>query len=537
MSQESNCPHVEYMDYEDTGYFSKIALDYILQAPGLKPFFAHPVSAQGIEAAIAARKNFPMAFRERLTTQLEKLYKKDSEVSEAWENIQALKSPDCFTVTTAHQPNIFGGPLYLVYKILHVIQLADSLNEKYTDQHFVPVYYMGSEDADLDELNHIEVEGKRYVWNTKQTGAVGRMRVDDHLLALIEELSGQIGISSQGAGFVHLLKEAYRKGVQIQEATFTFIHSLFGRFGLIILQPDNAELKRLFEPVIIKEIKEQFSSKALVPVAAAIEKAGYKAQTHGRPINLFYLTEDRRERIELADNEFTVPALGLAFTEDAILAEVKQYPERFSGNVVLRGPFQETILPNIIFVGGGGELAYWLEMKGVYDAVQLPYPVLLLRNSFTLITEKETELLNKLDITAAELFQEPFQILNLLVQKRKQQVSLEPAFRDLEKVYEQIQQQALLTDPTLGIHVAALRSAALKKAQGLAVKLDRAQRKKLEVESRHIQQLKSRLFPYNNLQERVENLASFYASFGPILLDIIKAKSGTIESKYGLLYL
>lgn len=538
MSQEGNCPHVEYIDYTATGYFSKIALDYIRQETGLEPFYRHPVSPEGIRAALSAKMDFPEATRAVLKAQLQVQYNALPLAEATKANIEALGRPNCFTVTTAHQPNIFGGPLYLIYKILHVIQLADQLNKDYPDNHFVPVYYMGSEDADLDELNHIQVEGKSYVWQTNQTGAVGRMLVDDQLLALIEELHGQIGLTESGNGFISLLKEAYLKGRQIQEATLYFLHALFGRMGLVILIPDNAELKRIFEPVILKELKEQFSHQAVDKTAAAIEKEGYKAQTHGREVNLFYLKGDRRERIELiGDAAYSVPALGLQFSYEEITYEVKNHPRRFSGNVVLRGPFQESILPNILFVGGGGELAYWLEMKGVYDAINLPYPMLLLRNSFTLIDKKAAQILDKLGLDPVNLFKQEFEILDGLLQERQQHIGIDEETAALQRGYYDLLQKAMIVDITLKGHVEALEKAALKKVENLRKKMDRAQRGQLEIETRHVRQLKGLLFPNNSLQERVENLASFYAAQGPEILDVIGRHSLTLQSRYSLLFL
>lgn len=536
MSEKSNCPHVDYIDYAQTGTFSKIALDYIAQQPSLKPFYQHEISKAGIEAAIKARADFPGTTREVLAAQLELKYHSLPENAAALSNIKALRAANTFTVTTAHQPNILGGPLYLIYKIIHVIRLARELSETHPHRHFVPVYYMGSEDADLEELNHIQVEGKTYAWETDQTGAVGRMLIDEKLLSIIDDLAGQIGVTPHGGQLIELMQNSYQKGAQIQDATLHFLHGLFGRFGLIILIPDNPELKRVFEPVVLNELLEMSSHKAVERTASAIAEAGYKVQTHGREINLFYLTESHRERIEKEGEHYTVPALGLTFTTDEITAEVKAHPERFSGNVVLRGPFQETILPNIIFVGGGGELAYWLEMKGVYHALGIPYPMLLLRNSFTLIDKKQTARLKHLGLTADDFFRQEFEILNLLLDKRQARIGIGQEVDHVEKLYQALGSKAAEADPTLQGHVEALWKAAGKKLKGLAAKMDRAQRQKLKHESDQVHQLKLALFPGNNLQERTENFASFYGLYGPDLLDQLLDFSKSLASKYGLIY-
>src|SRR6186713_1841936 len=162
--------------YRQTGSFSKTVVDYIDQHASLKEFFNYPPTIQGIRKAIDDRKQFNYD-RNMLVQELKKQYAPVAIAEKTKNNIEALASKNTFTFTTAHQNNIFTGPLYFIYKILHTIKLADHLNGSITGSQFVPVYYIGSEDADLDELNYINLDGKKLAWNTKQTGAVGRMKV------------------------------------------------------------------------------------------------------------------------------------------------------------------------------------------------------------------------------------------------------------------------------------------------------------------------------------------------------------------------
>ncbi|MBK6826575.1 MAG: bacillithiol biosynthesis BshC [Chitinophagaceae bacterium] len=150
------------LPYRQTNAFTRIALDYIDQAEALKPFFLHPPSLQGLQKAISERKK-TSTNRQVLVEQLRHQYVGIDTNEKVKQNIESLLSPDTFTITTAHQNNIFTGPLYFIYKILHAIKLADLLNETWPEQHFVPVYYIGSEDADLDELNHTWLNGEKLV--------------------------------------------------------------------------------------------------------------------------------------------------------------------------------------------------------------------------------------------------------------------------------------------------------------------------------------------------------------------------------------
>jgi uncharacterized protein YllA (UPF0747 family) len=196
-----------YLPYQSTGYFSKIVSDYLQQSALLQPFYLHAPNLGGIKNAITARKKFDTP-RNLLVEVLQKQYTGLTLPGKLKQNIAALADVNTFTVTTAHQPNIFTGPLYFIYKIMHAIKLADELAEQLPGNKFVPVYYMGSEDADLEELGFINVGGQKLVWETRQKGAVGRMKVDKPLIKLIHSIHGQAGVLPFGnelSGPVHPL--------------------------------------------------------------------------------------------------------------------------------------------------------------------------------------------------------------------------------------------------------------------------------------------------------------------------------------------
>lgn len=545
-----------YIPYSVTGYFSRLVQDYLQQHPKLQPFYLHAPTMDGIEKGIEARKDF--AHRTVLVTELEKQYG-DLTISEKLgSNIQLLKQPNTYTVTTAHQPNIFTGPLYFVYKILHAIKLAQELSAEMPENNFVPVYYMGSEDADAAELNHFTVDGKTYVWQTNQTGAFGRMKVDKDLVKLVAELEGQIGVLPFGKELTDIFKCAYTTGKTIQQATLEIVNQLFGRYGLVVLIPDNPQLKKIFQPVIEKELTEQFSHKAVVETLSVLEK-NYKPQAGGRELNLFYLTADKRERIEpvlmedesgsavngtgisvkeIVHTKYHVPAIGLSFTREEILAELDQHPERFSANVILRGVFQETILPNIAFIGGGGELAYWLELKNVFDKAGVPYPVLLLRNSFLLAENKWQQKINALGFTPPDIFKPEHELMKLLVEKHSHHKTALPGeIEQIENVYAEITTASAKIDSTLVQHTEALKYKAIKALKELEKKLLRAEKRKFADQQQQVQKIQSALFPNKNLQERVENISSLYGKCGPSILDELLRHSPALEMQFAFLFI
>ncbi len=527
-----NCTNIPY---SSTGYFSKLVIDYLSGAETLTDFYNQPPNLEGIKSVMEARKNFPD--RKKLVCILRAQYQGLPAFEQVDNNLQLLLSEKTFTVTTAHQPNIFTGPLYVIYKILHTVKLAASLKESFPENNFVPVYYMGSEDADLDELNHISVDRKVYEWTTSQTGAVGRMLVDDAFLSLINEMQGQLGVLPFGNELVELFRKSYQKGISIQQATKYLMNELFGEFGLVILIPDDAELKKIFEPLILKEIETQFSHNALEPVKKALGKH-YKVQTSGRELNLFYLIDDKRERIEKDGEIFKIKTLDLSFTKEEIISEVKNFPGRFSGNVVLRGPFQETILPNLAFIGGGGELAYWMELKKVFEAAGISYPVLLLRNSFLLLSARQQKNLQKLGFNVEELFQ-PEDVLSkqFVLKNTDKNILPKKEIADINNIYSAITEKAKVADATLEKHVIALKAKNEKLLQELEKKIIRAEKRKNEEAIQKIEQLKSQLFPNGSLQERTENFAGFYARYGRDFLHKIAHCSEGLSQKFTIVFL
>ena len=504
--------HCSYISYEQTGYFSKLIIDYLNNEKALQPFYNFYPQSENVEAAINQRKNF--AHREILVEELQKQYQDIKLSAKVSGNIQSLSSDNTFTITTAHQPNIFTGPLYVVYKIFHVIKIAEELKQKFPQYNFVPVYFMGSEDADLDELNNITVNGRKYLWQTKQTGAVGRMKVDKALIQLMNELEGQLSVSPRGNELTEIFRASYKEKINIQQATLHLLNALFGEYGLVVLIPDNAALKKVFQPIIQKELTEQFSHKAVTDITKKLGEH-YKVQASGREINLFYLIDDKRERIEFENSKYKIQNLKIEWSVDEILKELDEHPERFSPNVILRGAFQETILPNIIFVGGGGELAYWLELKEVFAQAKIPYPMLVLRNSFLFIEKKIADKISQLEFTDADLFKDENELMKQFTQKHSDnKTSLNGEFSEAESLYELISGFASKIDKTLVQHIEALKKKTVKGLSELEKKMLRAEKKKFVTEQAQIHKIKSFLFPGNSLQERIENFSVFYSVYG-----------------------
>jgi bacillithiol biosynthesis cysteine-adding enzyme BshC len=522
----------QHIPYHDTGYYSSIVLDYLSQKKELNNFYSFSPTLDGIESAIIEKQK-QVVDRATLVKVLQEQYKAVEAGEVVTNNIHSLLSDDTFTVCTAHQPNLFTGPLYFVYKILHTIKLAAHLKAKFSKYNFVPVFYMGTEDADVDELNHFTVQGKKYVWDTNQTGAVGRMLIDKKLITLIDELQHQIGVEPYGNEIIELLRKNYTEGETIQSATFKLVHHLFSKWGLVVLTPDNAELKKQVKYIFEDDL---FHNKPSEIVESTCDKLKeyYDVQANPREINLFYLKENIRERFERKNGNFSVINSDIFFNEDEIRKELENYPERFSPNVILRGLFQEAILPNVAFIGGGGEIAYWLQLIDLFQHYRIPFPVLVLRNSFLIIEKHQHDLMEKLQLSVADIFRSELEILNDAIEKAGKKHQLNGEVEELQHVYDELKLIATSVDPTLHQHVEALKTRAVNQLLSLEKKMQRAERKKHQSIQRQITKLKQQLFP-NGLQERIENFSGYYSKWGSGFIDGLYTESLGLDQEFTVL--
>jgi len=518
------------ISYSDTRKFSPFITDYIAGKDDLKSFYAHPVSLEGLSSAILARKAFPTD-RKTLVEVFSRQYALNAHPAQS-EAIQSLSDENTFTVTTAHQPNIFTGYLYLIYKILHVIRIAEEMTRSMPGYRFIPVYYIGSEDNDLDELGQIQIAGNKLVWETRQKGAVGRMKVDKTLLLLLDRIEAQLGVEPHGAELVGQLRTAYKEGVNMSEATADLINKWLGHHGLLVLQPDVADLKRSMIPLFRQELLEGASFPIVMETSSRIGEH-YKTQIHPREINLFYLDEGIRERITRQGELFHVEHTDKIFTEQEILDELESHPERFSPNVVLRPIYQSTILPDVTFVGGGAELAYWMQLNDLFRNSGRPFPMLVLRNSFLLLNVRQEKVIEKLGFTPIRFFADP-QILSdeWLTRNGQGSFVLSTEIQSLSEIYTSLMGKAKSVDVSLVPHIASLHKTAEKGMGELEKKLRRAEKRKHSDQLRQLDNLHQDLFPGGGLQERVDNILPYFARYGAEIFPILYAHSGTLEQEF-----
>ena len=507
--------------FHKTGYFSSLICDYLDKKSELRQFYNRFPELENFKAQIEEKRFSVRADSRTILNNVLKNQYQNIETSElTFQNIESLQSENTFTITTGHQLNLFTGPLYFLYKIVSTINLSNELKTKYPDYNFVPVYWMATEDHDFEEINYINFKGKKIRWHRDSKGAVGELNTDG-LEAVFNVLSEELGQSKNAAILKTLFKKTYLEHANLADATRFLANELFAENGLVIVDANDADLKRQFIPIIEDELINQTSFEAVSKTTKQLNdlSTNYKAQVNPREINIFYLKENLRERIVFEDGVYKVLNAEIVWSKDDILKEVSEYPERFSPNVIMRPLYQEVILPNLCYIGGGGELAYWFQLKYYFNKVEVPFPILLLRNSVLIQTENQNKKLKNLNISTEDVFlkrndfinKKVREISNIDIDFTEQKNHLIKQFQELYKLAEQ-------TDKSFLGAVKAQEVKQLKGLDNLEKRLLKSQKKKLSDHVLRMTDIKNELFPDQSLQERNTNFSEFYLEYGELLI-------------------
>jgi len=511
----------EHIAYDKTGFFSDLVTAYLRENPQLAAFYTFPFSIEAFAEAIADRASFPGKTRLVLSKEILRQYGDIDLANTAGDNITSLAADHTFCVVTAHQLNILTGPLYILLKISNTIQVCRQLKAHYPAFHFVPVYMLGSEDHDFEEIATTKVFQKAISWTDKQQGPMGKYNTHG-LSSLADEMKLSLGNMPFAEEWVNLLKDGYSRDT-LAGATRSIMHSLFGSYGLVCVDGDSSVLKSLFVPVLQRELAEKFSFPLINASSAALEKKGYHAQLKGREINLFYMAGNNRSRIiQQPDGQFEILQSRLSFSPEEIRRELDEHPEYFSPNAVLRPLYQQTILPALAYIGGGGELAYWLQLRSVFEYTGTYFPMLILRTSVLFIGNAQLQKISKLGYTSADLFLDTDELKRKYLQGQE---DMDPVFEKIRSelliLLQNMQDQARLADPTLEAWAGAEGRKINDIEAGIEKRIMKAYKAKHEQALQQIEKLKEQLFPEGDLQERIQNGGQWYARYGKEFIDLL----------------
>jgi bacillithiol biosynthesis cysteine-adding enzyme BshC len=524
------------ISYQNSGYFSPLMNDYLDHKTNLSSLYNRFPTLESFEAQILEKQNtFDNASRETLVTVLQKQYLKVETSAITQQNIKDLALHNTFTVTTGHQLNLFSGPLYFLYKIISTINLTTELKTKYPTCNFVPIYWMATEDHDFEEINYFNFKGKKFRWNKESTGPVGRLSTDG-LADFLEVYKLELGSNTNAETLKKLFEDSYLAHNNLADATRFLANALFGMYGLVILDADNADLKRHFIPFVKEELLHQSSHQLVLETAQKLKE--YTIQVNPREINLFYIEDNVRERIVFEDGKYKVNHTKIEFSETEILTLLENHPEKFSPNVIMRPLYQEVILPNLCYIGGGGEIAYWLELKSFFAAAKVTFPMLLLRNSVLLATEKQAKKADKLELNWGNLFSKQ---AHLVTAKTKElsdfPIDLADLKTQLQKQFSILYDVSNKTDESFLGAVKAQEKKQIKGLDNLEKRLLKAQKRKLNDVLERITNLQSELFPNQSLQERQTNFSEFYLEYGENLIPTLIKQLKPLDNQFDIIVL
>ncbi|MDZ4148264.1 MAG: bacillithiol biosynthesis cysteine-adding enzyme BshC [Flavobacteriaceae bacterium] len=520
------------ISYKHTGFFSPLILDYLAQNLELKEFYGNFPSVDNFKNQFQAKeKTYQNSQRATLVSALKRQYQ-SLEVSETTaSNIDSLASDKTFTVTTGHQLNLFGGPLYFVYKIVSTINLARTLNEKYPNYHVVPIFWMATEDHDFEEINYFNFQNQKISWNRTSGGAVGRLSTDG-LQGVSEVFEAILGTRKNARYLADLFHKTYLKHDNLAVATRYFVNELFKETELVILDADDAALKKAFVSVMEKELLDHTAFEKVSETNAKLESLGYHIQVNPREINLFYLQENHRGRIEkdASKGHFYVDGTDFKFDEPQILAELHAHPDQFSPNALMRPVYQEILLPNLSYIGGGGEIAYWLQLKSTFAQFGVTFPIVMLRNSVLLISAKQAKKLQNLEISYEDIFLPSHELINKKIKAISDiPIDFSSQKKHLKSQFESLYKLASQTDASF---LGAVKAQEVKQINGLGNlenRLLKAQKRKMDDEVNRLEKLKDELFPKGGLQERTANLSDFYIEMGGEMIPLLLSRLNPLD--------
>ncbi|MEO0468136.1 MAG: bacillithiol biosynthesis cysteine-adding enzyme BshC [Bacteroidota bacterium] len=482
----------------NTSTTKNIRSDYLNGGTSLQEFYQYPVQNPDF-SQIISDKSTEKIDRKSLQEVVRRQYA-GLELGEAvQENIDRLGHENTFTITTGHQLVLMGGPMFTVYKVMTAVKLAEELSQRYPAQQFVPIFWIHTEDHDFEEINHY-FSG----FGEKQTYAgTFKSKVGNHIL----EPSIRDVIP---AHFSEELKACWQPGRSLAEAFRHFMHLLFAPYGVVMLDADDPALKARFRAVLEQELTQSTAWSAVNQTSEAMTEAGYKLQISPREINLFYLDEEGRNRIVAENGHYAAVNRNLTWSKEEMLALASEQPERFSPNVSLRPLYQEMILPNLCYIGGWGELSYWLQLKGVFARFETNFPLLLPRMSGTIFSEEQYAAWQALGFDTTDI---GTKLNELYTQYLPQVWDSKPLLalrgeleRNLEDLHQYIETEI---SETLARSAVALQVKTLEFLNNIEKKAGKVIRNQQPEPFRKIESIKLAVQPDGMVQERVLGLAGF----------------------------
>ncbi|WP_238654633.1 bacillithiol biosynthesis cysteine-adding enzyme BshC [Paenibacillus piscarius] len=469
---------------------------------------------------------------------------------EVLRSIELLEQPDTLVVTGGQQSGLFTGPLFVAYKAITVIQAAREAAEQ-LGRPVVPLFWIAGEDHDWDEVNHT------YVLN--RSGEISRIKLDrgdgprspvsqisvdaESWQQAVEQLDGLLQDSEFKPQLMELVTAAAESAGNMTEAFAKLMGSLFGQFGLILLDSADPALRRLEAPMFTSIIERNDELEAAYLAAAEqITASGYELQADVTPgnANLFYIHEGARLLLHKEEGQFTDRKGTVSFSREELLKQLENHPERFSNNVLTRPLMQDYLLPVLATVLGQGEIAYWAIPQQAFRVLDGQMPLILPRMSFTVIEGTLKKHMDKYGLTFTD-------VQGGLDNKRKEWLSaqdelrLEDRFEEIRTVFSGMYEPLI---EQLGSIQAGLlklgnnnKDKILDQISFLEAKALDALEKQNEAALRQWERIELSLIPLGKLQERVYNMMYYLNRYGLGWLEDVMAVPADFSGTHRIIYM
>ncbi|MBM4161418.1 MAG: bacillithiol biosynthesis cysteine-adding enzyme BshC [Ignavibacteria bacterium] len=443
-------------------------------------------------------------------------------------NIDTLLNDNAVAVVTGQQVGLFTGPLYTIYKTLTTLKLVAQLTERFPDYSFVPVFWLEGEDHDYEEVNSIklvnaqnEVVSFAYEFHglscDTNFGAVGKLEFDEKIDELFLAIDQSLVQTEFKPKVLELFRTAYQKGMSFNRAFALLLNVLLENSGLVFLDPNDREVKQLLAPLFQRELRETPRFCQLVIDRSAELELQYHAQVKPKPLNLFFFHHGGRYLLEPRADSYSLKGTRQHLSKESIADASVNSPHLFSPNVVLRPLCQDWLLPTIAYVAGPAEIAYFAQLKPLYDEMKIPMPIIYPRASATIVEEKVEKVLDRFSLSVIDLFQD-VEILKGRTAKQLASIDLDSLFGEisaaLEGLVDHMKEPLQAVDPTL---LGALENTARKmvgNVDGLKEKALAAQKRQHEAALRQLDKAMNLVFPQSNFQERELNVLYFLNKYG-----------------------
>jgi bacillithiol biosynthesis cysteine-adding enzyme BshC len=507
----------------------QILRDYLQNYSRVSSFYQHQPTLESI-LSLARALQFPQGRQREVAGILRQQNQLLGSGAATFANLDRLEK-GAVAVMSGQQVGLFGGPAYAFYKAIAAVRIAKDLNEQGIDA--VPVFWMATEDHDLDEIRHTTFfQDGRLVKVELPAGVghgapVGRIPLGVEILDALATASQAVGAGSELA---RLVGECYRAEETYGSAFGKLFARLLPDSGLILMDPLDFRLHRLAEPLFASAIEKRDElEELLLGRGNALEAARYEPQVKvtARSTVLFHISSAGRQAVTCERGEFT--SGDRKWNQRQLLAAIHDEPENFSPNALLRSVMQDFLLPTVAYIGGPSEISYFAQSEVLYRNLLGRMPVMLPRAGFTLVDTKAQRLLKQYEIEVEDVWQGPQELRRRLSKASLPEnvaILLEENAREIKLRLQQWAEAVPLLDPTLKSAVETAQEKIGYQTEKLQEKIGRALDHKQNVLASHEEFLSNLLYPDKTLQSREICFLTFVARWGRQAFEEIERHSG-----------